>query len=471
MSDALQEHLRGTVVTPADAAYEEARKVRNAMYERRPAAIVQCAGVPDVQHAIRHAREHELPIAVRCGNHSVHGHGSCDGGIVLDLHTFMRGVWVDPKLRIARAQGGADWGDFDGATQLHGLATTGGRVSDTGIGGLTLGSGSGWLERKLGLTCDNLIGAELVTADGELVRVDEHEHRDLLWGLRGGGGNFGVVTVFEYRVDPVGPIVLGGNLVYPADRGLEVISAWQELVDSASDDLGTGIHFYVMPDIPYVPAELRNQPVVSIFVCHAGTVEEAEREIAPLRDLSPAADMLEPMPYTTVQALSDAVLPPGQRNYWKAENLTDLTIPGITALISGAVDLAVTSPLGVVALYPKGRAITQVDADSAALDGRASPYSVYAWSLWPSAEDDELNIGRTRSLFNGIAEHLDTGVSANFSSEQDATGFRQSFGRAERYQRLVDLKRRFDPENVFHLNHNIDPAAALQPAGDQGGSQ
>ena len=298
-----------------------------------------------------------------------------------------------------------------------------------------------------------------------MLRVDEHEHRDLLWGLRGGGGNFGVVTVFEYRVDPVGPIVLGGNLVYPADRGLEVISAWQELVDSASDDLGTGIHFYVMPDIPYVPAELRNQPVVSIFVCHAGTVEEAEREIAPLRELAPAADMLEPMPYTTVQALSDAVLPPGQRNYWKAENLTDLTTAGISALISGAVDLAVTSPLGVVALYPKGRAITRVDGDSAALDGRASPYSVYAWSLWPSAEDDELNIGRTRALFRGIAEHLDTGVSANFSSEQDAAGFQQSFGRAERYQRLVDLKRRFDPENVFHLNHNIDPAAALQPAG------
>ncbi len=234
---------------------------------------------------------------------------------------------------------------------------------------------------------------------GRWCASDEHENRDLLWGLRGGGGNFGVVTVFEYRVDPVGPIVLGGNLVYPADRGLEVISAWQELVDSASDDLGTGIHFYVMPDIPYVPAELRNQPVVSIFVCHAGTVQEAEREIAPLRELAPAADMLEPMPYTTVQALSDAVLPPGQRNYWKAENLTDLTTAGITALISGAVDLAVTSPLGVVALYPKGRAITRVDGDSAALDGRASPYSVYAWSLWPSAEDDELNIGRTRSLF------------------------------------------------------------------------
>ena len=235
--------------------------------------------------------------------------------------------------------------------------------------------------------------------------MDEHENQDLLWGLRGGGGNFGVVTVFEYRIDPVGPIVLGGNLVYPADRGLEVISAWQELVDSASDDLGTGIHFYVMPTSPTCRRSCGTSRSSRSSCVMPGRCEDAEREIARCEQLAPAADMLEPMPYTTVQALSDAVLPPGQRNYWKAENLTDLTTSGISALISGAVDLAVTSPLGVVALYPKGRAITRVDGDSAALDGRASPYSVYAWSLWPSAEDDELNIGRTRSLFDGIAEH------------------------------------------------------------------
>ena len=451
--DELAKTLRGELITPAEPAYEQARRVRNAMYERQPAAIVRCAGVADVQAALRFAREHALPLAIRCGNHSVHGYGSCDAGLVVDLHAHMRGVWVDPARKLARAQGGADWGDFDRETQVHGLATTGGRVTDTGIAGLTLGSGSGWLERKLGLTCDNLVGAELVTANGDVIRADE----ELLWGLRGGGGNFGVVTTFEYRLDDVGPIVLGGSLVFPVERACEVVRAWRDLTDEAPDDLGTGVHFYVMPDEPWAPEALRGRPVASVFVLHAGTIAQGEAAIAPLRALRPAMDLVAPTPYTVLQGISDDVLPPDRRNYWKAENLRELPDTAVDVLVDGAVELASTSPLGVVALYPKGRAISRVDERATALAGRSSPFAVYAWSLWSAPGDDAANIESTRALFRALAPHLDAGVSANFSSEGSAAALQASFGSRERYDRLVALKRAYDPGNVFRLNQNIVP--------------
>ncbi len=453
----LAEDLQGTVILPSDEAYGEARKVRNAMYDRRPAAIVRSSGVADVCAAVRFARAHDLPLAVRGGNHSVHGYGSCDGGLVVDLGPMMRSVLVDPERRTARAQGGATWGDFDRETQVHGLATTGGRVTSTGIAGLTLGSGSGWLERKLGLTCDNLIGAEIVTAEGAIMRASTDENPELLWGLRGGGGNFGVVTTFEYRLHPVGPTVLGGSLVFPATRGAEVLRFWRDFTDASPDDLGTGVHIYVMPDEPWAPDRLRGQAVVSIFVCHAGALEAGERAIAPLRALGPAMDLVEPTLYTTLQGVSDDVLPPDMRNYWKSENLRVLPDAAIDAFVDGACALATGSPLGVIALYPKGRAISRMDAHETALGGRDSPFAMYAWSLWPTAQDDAAMIEQTRALYRAMDAYVEPGASVNFSSEENDDALRASFGARGRYERLVALKRTYDPDNVFRLNQNIEP--------------
>jgi FAD/FMN-containing dehydrogenase len=328
---ALKARFRGPLLTSADGErYQRAKALFNAMYDtRQPALIAQVTGAADILASLEFARATKLPIAVRGGGHSVAGHGSVDGGLVIDV-TGMKGIRVDPVARRARAQAGVNWGEFDRETQAFGLATTGGRVTTTGLAGLTLGSGSGWLERLHGLTCDHLVSVDLITADGRFVTASEQQNPDLFWGLRGGGGNFGVVTEFEYRLHPVGPIILGGIWLYPRDQGATVLARYRDFMATAPRELGGGVALITAPPAPFVPPGLQGKPALGVVVAWFGDVERGQQLLAPLRAaIPPVVDMVQPMPYLVLQTLTDAGLPPGQRNYWKSENLSALSDPAI----------------------------------------------------------------------------------------------------------------------------------------------
>jgi FAD/FMN-containing dehydrogenase len=447
----------GELIQPHDAGYDRARAVFNGMIDRRPALIARCTGQADVVAAVRFAMAQELLVAVRAGGHSVPGYGTCDGGIVIDLSP-MKGIWVDPEARTARCQGGILWGDFDRETQLFGLATTGGRRTTTGVAGQTLGSGSGWLERKFGLTCDNLLAADLVTADGEIVRADESHHPDLLWGLRGGGGNFGVVTSLELRLHPIGPIVTGGMMVWPRARAADVLRFWRDYVETAPDEFGSAPAFLVAPPAPFVPEHLQGQPALGLIVCCAGSPEDGEAMVKPLRAFAPPdVDMVQPMPYTAVQTLIDEATPHGLHNYWKAENLPALDDAAIDTIIDTAAGMP--SPLSMVILEPKGRAIRRAgDADSA-LGGRDAAHTLYCFSMWTDPAENDTHVGWTRGLMDRMAPFTTPGVSLNFTSDQQESKARESFGSADKNRRLTALKDHYDPTNFFRLNQNVRPSA------------
>ena len=307
--EVLRKSFHGELIRPGDETYDQARRVFNGMIDRRPALIARPTGVADVIAAVNLARERDLPLAVRCGGHNLAGNGVCDAGLVIDL-SRMKGVRVDPTARTARANAGVVWGEFDRETQLFGLATPGGRVTTTGLGGFTLGGGYGWISPKFGLTCDNLLSADVVTADGRLVTASERENADLFWGLRGAGANFGDVTSYEFRLQPLGPLVMGGLLMHPIERGAEVARAYREYVESAPDELATALAVLMAPPAPFVPQHLQGKPVLAIVVLYAGAVEEAEAVVAPLKQIGPPAlDGVQPMPYTAFQALLDPSAP------------------------------------------------------------------------------------------------------------------------------------------------------------------
>jgi FAD/FMN-containing dehydrogenase len=447
--------FRGEVIRPEDNGYDSARAVFNAMIDRRPAVIARCTGVADVVAAVNFARENELVVAVRGGGHSVPGYATCDGDIVIDLSP-MKGVWVDPDSRTARAQAGLTWGEFDRETQHFGLAVTGGRVTHTGIAGQTLGSG--WIERKYGLTCDNLLSAEVVTADGRVVRASEDENEDLFWGLRGGGGNFGVVTSFEFQVHLVGPIVLGGVLMYPFSKAKELLRFWRDYIETAPDDLGTGPAVFTAPPAPFVPEPMRGQLVAALLVCYAGSVEEGEEVVRPLKEFGPPeVDLVQPMPYTVVQTLIDPANPPGRRNYWKAENMNELGDEAIDTLVDRAA--TVPSPFSVVLLEPKGRAISQIGEDETAIGGRDAAHTLYAFSMWENPAEDDTNIAWARGLMEAMGPFITPGISLNFTSDQGQDKVKDFFGRDGKYERLIALKNKYDPTNLFRLNQNIRPMA------------
>jgi hypothetical protein len=450
-------HFRGELVRPDDAGYDAARTVFNAMIERRPALIARCTGVADVIAAVNLACENALVVAVRGGGHSVPGYGVCDGGIVIDLSP-MKGIWVDPDAHTARAQAGVTWGEFDRETQQFGLATTGGRVTHTGIAGLTLGSGSGWLERKFGLTCDNLLSAEVVTADGEFLKASEEENEDLFWGLRGGGGNFGVVTSFEYRLYPLSPILLGGMLIHPFSKVKEFLRFWRDYIGTAPDELGTAPAIFTAPPAPFVPEHLKGQLVVGLIVCYAGPLKEAEEVVGPLKEFGPPeVDLIQPMPYMVVQALLDPSQPPGRRNYWKAENMNELSDEAIDTLGDRAAEIP--SPFSFVVIEPKGRAISRVAEDETAIGGRDAAHTLYAFSMWENPAEDEANISWTREFMRAMEPFIIPGVSLNFTSDQGQDKVEDFFGRNGKYERLVALKNKYDPANLFRLNQNIKPTA------------
>jgi FAD/FMN-containing dehydrogenase len=446
----------GTVIRPEDDGYDAARRVYNGMIDRRPALIARCATVADIAAALAYARREGLEVAVRAGGHSTPGFGTSEGGIVIDLRA-LNGIHVSSARRRAWVQPGALWGELDAATQEHGLAVTGGRVSSTGVAGFTLGSGSGWLERKMGLAADNLRAARVLTADGVIVTASERENADLFWGLRGGGGNFGIVVEFEFELRSVGPIVLGGMLLWPRDRAGEVARAYRDLMADAPDALCGGLALLTAPPAPIVPAALQGRPAVGVIVLYAGDPERGADHLAPLRALAPAVDAVQPMPYTAVQKLTDGGHPEGLRDYYKAGFLDALTDGAIDAFLAGAE--RAPSPLSAVMLQPLGGAFGRVGEMDTALGHRDAQWGCQILSQWLDPEHDEANARWARELMGDIAPWARPAGFPNFVADGGDAAVQVAYG-AERHARLVELKDRWDPHNLFRLNHNIRPRAA-----------
>jgi FAD/FMN-containing dehydrogenase len=409
--------------------------------------------------ALGFARENGLEVAVRGGGHSVPGYSTCDDGIVIDL-TPMTGVFVDPSARTARAAGGVTWGEFDRETQIFGLATTGGRITTTGIAGLTLGSGSGWTERTFGFTVDNLLSAQMVTADGRVVNASESENPDLFWGLRGGGGNFGIVTSFEYRLHPLGPIVIGGLMAYPRDRAPALLRAWSDHMQAAApDELNGGFAFLTAPPEEFVPEEVRMKPICGVIVLYAGPVEEGEAVVQGLKEAlgPPALDLVMPMPYLAVQQLLDAGNPPGRPQYWKSDTLKEMSEGAIETLVEHGN--RITSPFSVLVLEAKGGAIPRVAEDSMALVGRSAPYAFYGISQWENPAEAEEHIRWARAFGEAMEPYSGKDIALNFVMDEGVEKVQATFG-PEKYARLVALKDEYDPDNVFCRNQNVKPSSA-----------
>jgi FAD/FMN-containing dehydrogenase len=452
--ETLRVGLAGELVLPGDSSYDECRKVYNAMHDKKPAGIARCSCTADVVAAVNFARENKLPIAVRCGGHSVAGLSICDGGLLIDLGG-MKKIEVDPQAKTAVAGGGVLWGEFDAATQEHGLHTPGGRVTTTGLGGFTTGGGYGWTSSKYGLTCDNLISAEVVLADGSVVIANEQENADLFWGIRGGGGNFGIVTEFKYRLHPLGPIVLAGLALWPIERAKEVMRAWRDYVDGAPDELSTGCAIITAPPEPFVPDHLKGRVAFGIVGMYVGDPETGAKVMQPLKDLGPTVDLIQPMPYTVFEGMLDAAAPKGQRSYWRGEYLKELSDEAIDTFLQHAPELAGAGmPFTQVIMFRIGQGVAAMADDATAFSHRGSAYMLHPITMWQQASDDERFIGMGRALCGAMRPFTTGGAYLNFTLENrvmDAYG-------AEKYARLVALKDRYDPDNLFRLNQNIKPS-------------
>jgi FAD/FMN-containing dehydrogenase len=444
----------GRLISPSDPGYDAARAVFNGAIDRRPALIAQAIDAADVAAALRHGRDHDLPIAVRAGGHSGAGHSVNDGGLVIDVRALRR-IEIDLARRTVRAGAGLTWAELDAATQAHGLAVTGGRHSGTGIAGLTLGSGSGWLERRHGLTADSLVGATVVTAEGDRVHAGAHEHPDLLWGLKGGGGNFGVVCEFELALHAVGPTVLGGMLLFDGARAAEALAAYRDVMEAADDDLGGCAALRLAPPAPFVPPHLVGRPVLGIVVAAFGDLDRAERLVAPLRALAPDADAVGPMPYCALQSMLDDGNPAGMQNLWRAGMLEALPDTAIARAVDVAA--AVPSPLTAVLIQPLGGAFARTDEDATALSHRDARWVWHALSMWPDPADAAVNRAWTDAFSAAMAPYGRGRVHPNYVSEDAGDRVRAFYGERT-YERLVAVKDRWDPENVFAANQNIRPS-------------
>ena len=443
----LRTGLRGALIQPGDSEYDAARAVWNGMIDRRPRLIVQPADAGDVITAVNYAREQGLLLAIRGGGHSAAGLAVCDGGMVIDLSS-MREVQVDPARRIARAQGGATWGDFDRATQAHGLATTGGLISSTGIAGLTLGGGQGWLMRRYGLTVDNVSAVELVTADGRLVSASETENPDLFWGVRGGGGNFGVVTSIEYRLHQVDQ-VLAGMIVHPIAEAGNVLRFYHEFCETAPDELTVFAPLMTTPE---------GERVIALIACYSGPLEEGEAVLRPLREFgAPVADTVQPMRYLDLQGMLDAAFPHGLQVYWRSHFLADLPAAAVDALVEHFG--RVTSPLSALIVEQLGGAVGRVDRDAMAFDHRDARDNLAIIGRWTEPTETEQHIAWARAVWEATRPFA-SGVYVNYLGVGDgAERVRDAYGPGK-YERLAALKAAYDPTNLFRLNHNIAPRAA-----------
>jgi FAD/FMN-containing dehydrogenase len=434
------------------ARYDEERAIFNAMIDRRPAIIAKCTSVTDVQDALALARDKDLQVAVRAGGHSVAGFCLNDGGVVIDVRG-MNGVEVDPERRTARVGAGATWGEFDRATQEHGLATTGGRVSTTGVAGLTLGGGSGWLERRYGLACDNLVSVDLVTVDGRTVTASEDENAELFWALHGGGGNFGIATAFEFALHPVGPEVLAGLLLWPGDAGYEVGRAYRDMAFDAPDELGSALVFLTGPPEEFVPVHLQGQTLAAVAVLWAGEIADGEEAVADLRALGPEVDLVGPMPYAEFQCMIDD--PPGLGNYWSADYHDSFPDEALDTFVKYGFERP--SPVSQQILVPWGGAIARVPDDATPMTHRDVRWISHPFAMWDVAEDATANIDWAQNFRRDIAAHTNGGVYLNFIGHEGEERIKAAFGEAK-YQRLQQVKAEWDPDNVFHGNQNIRPS-------------
>ena len=449
---ALAANFRGQLIRPGDEDYDGARRVWNGMVDKRPVVIARCTGVADVVAAVTFAKEHGLLVAVRGGGHNVAGNAACDDGMVIDL-SGMKGVRVDPDAGTARAWPGATWGEFDRETQLFGLATTGGFVASTGIAGLTLGGGIGWLARKHGTACDNLLSVDLVTASGQVLTASATEHPELFWGLRGGGGNFGIVTSFDYRLHPVGPTVLAGEVVHPFERAGDVLRCFRDQVASAPDELTVVAVISRAGTEPHLPEIAHGQLVVTLRVCWVGDLHEGERVLRPLRSFGkPLADLVGPTPYTVLQS-ADA--PSGLQNYWKSSYLDALTDEAIDTAIAHASGM--TSPLSSCYFEHLQGAIGRVGDGDTAFGHRDAAFDFNILSVWPDPAASAEHIGWSRDLWAAM-QPFARGVYVNNLGAEGEDRVRAAYTPAT-YRRLVALKNQYDPANLFRHNQNIRPSA------------
>jgi hypothetical protein len=450
----LRETIRGDVIGPADGQYDSARRTWNAMIDQRPGLIIRCSDAADVMAAVEFGRSQGLEIAIRGGGHSLPGFSTTDGGVVIDLSS-MRGVRVDEASMRVIVEGGATWADVDQATQQHGLAVTGGLVSTTGVGGFTLGGGVGWLMRKYGLSSDSLVAADVVTAAGRLVHASETENANLLWGLRGGGGNFGVVTTFEFRLYRIGPEVLGGPIFHSAGQTAQVLRGWRSYTENLADEMTTLVSLGSAPPIPPIPEALHGTKVVTVVGAYAGAPDAGMEVAAPLHTLGdPIADLLGPIPYVVLQSLVDPGWGAGARNYFTSAFLAEVPDEAITVLRE--YHQACPSPFSEIHIHHMGGAVARVGTDQSAFGNREAPYLLNVVARWVEPGEDARNLGWARALRTAMAPFGTGGVYTNFLGVGD-----ERVGAAydtERYARLAMLKREWDPDNVFHLNQNIPPA-------------
>jgi FAD/FMN-containing dehydrogenase len=449
--DGLRSALRGSALTSGDPAYDEARTLFNAMIDKRPAVIAQCADPADVAAALAFAREHRLEVGVRGGGHGVAGTALSDGGLVIDL-SRMNAVSVDPEARTVRVGGGATMSNLDRATEPHGLAVTGGRVSTTGVGGFTLGGGTGWLDRKFGLACDNLLSVELVTAAGREVVASEKENPELFWALHGGGGNFGVATSLTFRLHEV-PTFSVALLLWEPEAGGTVVRAFRDLIESGPDELGGGLIYLTAPPEEFVPGHMVGKLAVLAFVTYVGPEAGLRGLAAPLLGLDPAVELVMELPYADAQCMIDD--PPGNRNYWSAEHLSSLPDDAVSAFVSMADGLPVPTSSQHV-LFPAGGATARSTADYP-MPWRTAPWVVHPFGVWADPADDDRAREWVRNVRTAVRPWSTGDVYLNFIGNEGSDRVRAGFGEAA-WRRLVEVKREFDPDNVFHLNHNIDPS-------------
>ncbi len=448
--------LRGQLLLPDQPGYEEARKLHNAMIDRRPAMIARCAGAADVIAAVKFARSHEIVVSVRGAGHNVAGTSLCDGGLVIDL-SAMKGIRVHPGTRTARVEPGVTWAELGHELQTFGLAATGGFVGTTGVAGLTVGGGLGWMVRKHGLALDNLLSADVITADGRILTADSTQHSDLFWGIRGGGGNFGIVTSFEFKVHPAGT-VLAGLVLHPASKGGESLRFWREYESTAPEEMTNGALVFTAPTELPVPDVLRREPIVGIGGVYVGPLEAGERALRPLRDFGPpAADTYRPMPYSAAQTMADFLWPKGRYNYWKSGYLKSLSDGAIDTVLDFYAK--VPSPRTVVVLEHDGDgAMSRVAEDATAFGHRNWPYNFLVTSVWTDAADTDANIRWTREFWAAMQPFLADAAYVNYLGELGEEGIRAAYGR--KYERLAALKNKYDPTNFFRMNQNIKPTRA-----------
>jgi hypothetical protein len=455
ITEDLEGRFDGRVIRPADPDYDEERAIWNGMIDRRPALIARCNSTDDVAAAVNFARQHELVTAVRSGGHSIPGLSACDNGILIDLGG-LDAIEVDSDAKLARAGGGVLWGSFDAATQKHGLSAPGGRVTTTGIGGFATGGGYGWTSSKYGLTCDNLVSAEVVTANGDVLTASDEENEDLFWAIRGGGGNFGIVTRFDLRLSELGPMVLAGMALWPIDRAAGVMREWRDYVEGAPDELSTAAVAITAPPEEFIPQHLQGKPVLSIAAIYVGDHEQGGPMIQPLKDLEPEVDLIQPMPYTEFQAILDPSAPPGLRNYARGEYVRALSDDAIDTFVEHASNP--TSPFNQYILFRLGGAVSRVPTGATAFSNREAPYIFHPISVWEDPMEDDRQITANREFCSALRPALTGAMYVNFHGDRDR--IRDAYG-DDKYERLVAVKDKYDPGNMFRLNQNIRPSSGI----------